>query len=291
VDYDRFYSGAYQEIFPLWPLSMLNNISFCQVAINLGIRGDNTVFCPHADSGLHAVIEAMNSLREKKSRTVLAGGVSETIVPMSMARASLFEILSRDDATCRPFDDSSMGTLLGEGCGIVSLELESLAQERQMHYSTALTGYGTACERESGHYCPTPEAIAQSMKSALSTAGLQSSDIDLVIAHGDGTVHGDRNEGSALHAIFGNSMDNISLYSSKGSLGHTLAGAPGIDLILGMYSIENGIIPPVYSTRPDSRVMQNLVCNNPLKKDVKKVLINALSYEGQCASLIIEAVQ
>jgi 3-oxoacyl-[acyl-carrier-protein] synthase II len=129
------------------------------------------------------------------------------------------------------------------------------------------------------------------MKSALSTAGLQSSDIDLVIAHGDGTVHGDRNEGSALHAIFGNSMDNISLYSSKGSLGHTLAGAPGIDLILGMYSIENGIIPPVYSTRPDSRVMQNLVWNNPLKKDVKKVLINALSYEGQCASLIIEAVQ
>jgi 3-oxoacyl-[acyl-carrier-protein] synthase II len=291
IDYDTFYSEAYQDIFPLWPLTMLNNISFCQVAINLGIKGDNTVFCPHADSGLHAVIEAMHSLYEGKARIVLAGGVSEKVSPMSMARASLFEILNKDDAACRPFDDHCAGTLLGEGCGIVSLERESSAKERHMPYSVAVTGYGTSFTREPDHYCPTSEAIAHSMNHAISTAGIKSDDIDLVIAHGDGTIEGDRNEQSALNAVFGGSMGSIRLYSSKASLGHTLAGAPGIDLILGMYSIENGIIPPVYGRSPDSRVSQNLVFNNPLTRDVKRILLNALSYEGQCASLIIEAIQ
>jgi len=32
LDYSAFYSQAYTEIYPLWPLKMLNNIGFCQVA-------------------------------------------------------------------------------------------------------------------------------------------------------------------------------------------------------------------------------------------------------------------
>ena len=48
LNYDKFFSASYENIFPLWPLSMLNNIHFCQVAIDLGIKGESIVFCPHA---------------------------------------------------------------------------------------------------------------------------------------------------------------------------------------------------------------------------------------------------
>lgn len=48
IDYQRFYERAYQEIFPLWPLAMLNNIALCQVAVKLGLRGENSVFSPMA---------------------------------------------------------------------------------------------------------------------------------------------------------------------------------------------------------------------------------------------------
>ncbi|HXX58772.1 MAG TPA: beta-ketoacyl synthase N-terminal-like domain-containing protein, partial [Thermodesulfovibrionales bacterium] len=68
LDYDAFFSEGYKEVYPLWPLSMLNNISFCQVAINLNIKGDNTVFSPHADSGAQAVIEGMSAIREGKAQ-------------------------------------------------------------------------------------------------------------------------------------------------------------------------------------------------------------------------------
>jgi 3-oxoacyl-(acyl-carrier-protein) synthase len=86
IDYRRFYEGAFREIYPLWPLSMLNNIAFCQVAIRLGIRGENAVFSPHGDSTIHAFYEAAGMIREGKAEMVLAGGVSEEVKPASLAR-------------------------------------------------------------------------------------------------------------------------------------------------------------------------------------------------------------
>ena len=52
LDYDRFFSAGYQEIYPLWPLGMLNNVAFCQAAIHFGLRGENAVFSPHGDAGI-----------------------------------------------------------------------------------------------------------------------------------------------------------------------------------------------------------------------------------------------
>jgi 3-oxoacyl-(acyl-carrier-protein) synthase len=52
-----FYSGAYQHIHPLFILSLLNNVSLCQAAIEINIRGENAVFSPHADAGAQAIAE------------------------------------------------------------------------------------------------------------------------------------------------------------------------------------------------------------------------------------------
>ena len=38
LDCSAFYVKGYTEIYPLWPLSMLNNISFCQVATRDNLR-------------------------------------------------------------------------------------------------------------------------------------------------------------------------------------------------------------------------------------------------------------
>ena len=42
------------------------------------------------------------------------------------------------------------------------------------------------------------------MPHALERGGLKPSDIEVVIAHGEGTVIGDRNEIEAIHAVFSN---------------------------------------------------------------------------------------
>ncbi|MDA8082923.1 MAG: beta-ketoacyl synthase N-terminal-like domain-containing protein [Nitrospiraceae bacterium] len=294
IDYDLFFDSGFREIHPLWPLSMLNNISFCQAAIGLDIRGENTVFSPHADSGARAIAEGVRTVLERKAKIALAGGVSEAVSPEALARGRYFGVISRGEGdgngTCMPFGQNRSGTIFGEGCGIVSLELRSSAEARGAGYDTMITGYGSSCRKDAEANCPAIDAIALSMKQALAQADTGPEGIDLVIAHGDGTLRGDGNEAEAIGLVFSGLSGQPAVYSSKPAFGHLLAGAPAVDLIIGSAMITQGIVPAVtgaYTTDPT--IGFTLVKGQPLPLRPKRVLINALSYEGQCSSLIIEA--
>jgi 3-oxoacyl-[acyl-carrier-protein] synthase II len=299
IDYHAFYAAGYQEIHPLWPLSMLDNITFCQIAIDLGIRGENSVFCPHAEGGMIAVTEGIRNVLEGSSRLVLAGGVSEKVSPLSIARGRLSGILKKPSgnsgSSLRPFGEEDKGTVLGEGAGMVALELRSSADSRGLTYSVMITGHGHACERMDDGPAPTARVIAWAMNRALEAASLQTDDIDLVIAHGDATFHGDRSEKEAIMQVF-TGRSELPVFSSKTALGHLLAAAPVVDIILGTLIIKNGIIPPVMPEAIGAEDAGrggpgfNLVTGSPLKKNVRKIMINCQSYEGQCSSVILESV-
>ena len=129
------------------------------------------------------------------------------------------------------------------------------------------------------------------MEDAIKYAGLKPSEINLIMAHGDGTFQGDKNESEAVHNTFTDCIDQINVYSSKAALGHMLAGAPATDIILGIHIMKNGIIPAIHNSMPqDENIKFNAVTEGPVKTSVKRILINSCSSEGQCASLIIEAL-
>lgn len=295
LDWDAFYGEAYKEIYPLWPLSMLNNISFCQVAISLGIKGENTVFSPHADSGMQAIAEGVKTVVDGKARVVLAGGVSEAVTLLSLARAHLCGILASEDGSdrlVRPFDVSRGGTILGEGSGVVALEHLSSARARGADCRAAVTGYGAACEPDGRYTGPSSRAFGAAMQRALETAELKASDIDVVIAHGDGTIVGDRNEMDALRDVFSDCSRGLNVFSSKGAIGDLLAGAPVVDLIIALSMMEHGLVPATANTVvPEPLMRFSLVCRESVKRNIRRVLINAQSYEGQAASLVVEALR
>jgi 3-oxoacyl-[acyl-carrier-protein] synthase II len=295
-DYDHFFTTGYQEIHPLWPLSMLNNISFCQAAIDLNIRGENTVFSPHADSGAAAVAEGLMTLLEDRARIVLAGGVSEIVSPASLARAGLFGILSPDDSSstnlCRPFSQERRGTVPGEGCGILSLELRSSADSRGASYSAMIMGYGTAFERDADNGVASADAMTESMHKALESASLAPGEIDLIIAHGDGTMVGDGNEAAAIHQIFSENLGDLIVYSSKPALGHLFSAAPAVDLLLASRMISVGIIPAVAGAEAysDAALFQ-IPAGVPVQKRLRRIMVNGFSCEGHSSTLIIGAVR
>jgi 3-oxoacyl-[acyl-carrier-protein] synthase II len=296
LDYDVFYAEAYREIYPLWPLSMLNNISFCQVAIHLDMRGENVVFSPHADSGAQAIVEGIKTVVGQRATVVLAGGVSEKVSPISLARGHFFGILNTTEedgeVLCHPFASGRKGTVLGEGCGVLALELRSSADKRGIPYSTKITGYGFACDSIADNTGATARAIAFGMRRSLERAALEPSDIDLIIANGDGTYHADRNEIEAINHVFADCIGNVKVFSSKGSLGHLFAAAPAVDIILGIFMIDQGVIPATLHAVPaDDTVLFNVVNERPLKSNLQRIMINCQSYEGQCASLIIEDIK
>ncbi|MBC8412579.1 MAG: hypothetical protein ISR96_05630 [Nitrospira sp.] len=289
LNYNSFYKEGFQNIHPLWPLSMLNNISFCQVAIDLKIKGDNTTFSAHSDSGMHALIEAACSVHEGHSKIALAGGVSEKVSAMNIARSMTFGIMNTETDLCRPFASDRIGTLPGEGSGMVVLETLDDAEKRGIKPLALMTGYGLAFGRPSEGNCASAEAVASASLQALKSAGISPDEIDLLIAHGDGTLEGDKNEILAINKVFKSSLNDLHVYSSKSSLGHLMSGASAVDMVLGIYIMKNDIIPAVYgSYSMDSTAGFRIVQDAPLPKKIRKIMINSQSYEGQCASIILE---
>lgn len=299
IDYPAFYAEGYREIHPLWPLSMLNNITFCQVGIDLGIRGENAVFCPHADAGAQAITEGMRTILERRAKAVIAGGVSEKVSPLSLARLHLSGVAmtsaKTDSTRCMPFSGEDRGTVMGEGAGMISLELRDSADRRGAPYSCLISGYGHTFGLAKAGPAPSAETVGNAMKQALETASLSPEDIDLIIAHGDGSVFGDLSEAEAVTAVFGKLTGLIPVFSSKAALGNLFAGAPAADIILGMQMIEKGIIPAMipdrYQSTQHTAGAPGLVIAEALKKDLRRIMVNCQSYEGQAASIIIQTVR
>ena len=115
---------------------------------------------------------------------------------------------------------------------------------------------------------------------------------DRVIRIGDGTPGADSSEVDAIVRVFNGCLDDLHLFSSKAALGHLLSGASAIDMVLGSRMLNQSIIPAVNGRyEADQRIEKNLVGGEPLRKKLKNILINSQSYEGQCASIIIGAVE
>ena len=291
IDMGLFFARGYQQIYPLFTLSMLNNISLCLTGIHLDICGENAVFSPHADAGAHALTEALHALTEERAKAALAGGVSEKVSAMSLARAHLTEALNieagSEEAPCRPFSSDRAGTVLGEGCAMLGLELRARADERNVPYTTAITGYGHAFGSEESACSPTVDAIEEAMNKALDVACLGPSGVDVVIAHGDGTRVGDQNEIAAIQRVFKPSLDRITVYSSKASLGYLLAAAPAVDALLGRSVLEQQIVPPVLP-QVVGGLPFHVVGGAPVRSSCRRVMVNCRSSQGQSASLILE---
>lgn len=283
IDYDKFYTETFREIYPLWPLGMLNNIAFCQAGIVFGLRGENTVFSPHAEAGAQALREAALSVAEGKAPVALAAGVSEKVAAPGLARGVLSGIMGAD--TCRPFSSERDGTILGEGCAVLALGSASAAKERGVPPLARIAGYGEAFATDINN---SSEAISRAMRAALESAEVRPSDIDVLIAHGDGTPQGDAGEIEAINEVF--SGTDVKVYSSKGALGHMLAASPVVDAALAVQMVRTGNVPPTLNARPlDEGVKFDVVIGESLRIEVKRVMIECTSVEGQCAALVVEA--
>jgi len=224
---------------------------------------------------------------------VLAGAVGEKVSEISLARGLLHGMISSSgqDRPSRPFSAGGEGGVLGEGGGVVVLESRSQAASRGIEPQVAIRGYGASFglgEPGGVGAGPSSDAIAQAMSDAIRRAGRLPEQVDLVIAHGDGTREGDQREIEAIRRLFPAQDCSTRLYSSKGSLGNLLAGAPLVDLILAERMVSSGMIPPTLGSGEVLAPAATMLVREPLEARPQVILINAFSYEGQASSLLVE---
>jgi len=283
---------GYRRVTPFFIPMIIPNMAAGQVAILFGAKGPNTAVCTACAAGNHAIGEAFRLIREGKVKAMICGGTESIITPLCVAGFSVMKALStRNDEpekASRPFDAERDGFVIAEGCGILILEDLENAQKRGAKIYAELIGYGL--NADAYHMTAPPpdgEGAARCMEIALKDAGISAEEVDYINAHGTSTPLNDAAETKAIKKVFKDHAYKLMVSSTKSMTGHLLGGAGGLEAIITVLSLYEGIVPPTINLEnPDPECDLDYVPNQARKADIKVALSNAFGFGGTNACLV-----
>ena len=230
------------------------------------------------------------------ANVMVAGGAEALVNRLSMAGFCAANALStgfndEPKRASRPFDRDRDGFVIGEGAGCLVLEELEHARARGVRIYGELVGYGLSSD--AFHITAPPEngrGLARAMSAAINRAGLSASDVDYVNAHGTSTVIGDEVELRAVETTFGEATAEITLSSTKSSIGHLLGAAGAVEAIFCVLAIRDQIAPPTLNLdNPLTEICMDLAPCVARKRRIRAAMSNSAGFGGTNASLIFSA--
>lgn len=285
-----------RRISPFFVPMMIPDMAAGQVSIQLGAKGINSCTTTACASGANSIGDAYKAIERGDADYMIAGGTEAPITKLAFAGFSSMKALSTNDdpkKASRPFDKDRDGFVMGEGAGILVLETLESALDRGAHIYGEIVGYAATGD---AYHITAPaengEGAARAMQQAVQDAGISFKDVDYINAHGTSTELNDKYETQAIKDVFGDHARKLAVTSTKGVTGHLLGAAGGVESVISVKAIDDGIIPPTvnYET-PDPDCDLDYVPNEPRKQDVNIVLSNSLGFGGHNATLIFKKYQ
>jgi 3-oxoacyl-[acyl-carrier-protein] synthase II len=229
-----------------WPIRRLLSFPVSSTADLLAAvfdcRGEHTTVSTACSSSANAVGLAADAIQEGRADVVLAGG---TEAHCKLTYAGFNALQALDSGPCRPFDRRRAGLSLGEGAAVMVLEAEARARARGARIYAEIAGYGTSAD---AHHMTAPhpggEGAVLAMRRALAEAGVDSSAVEYVNAHGTGTVQNDPIETRAIRAVLGKRADRVPVSSTKSQVGHCLGAAGAVEILATLLALHHGFVPP-----------------------------------------------
>lgn len=220
----------------------------------LALRGAFATLASNCVAGLQAIVLAARHIAAGRSERALAGGVECAVTPEMIARFRLLRALSggTDPACSRPFDVAHGGMVLGDGAGFLVLESAAAACRRGIRPMARLAGFGLSTDAyHVTRGAPDARAKAAAIGQALAMAGCGAAGVDVVYAHGTGTVDNDVTEIRALRLALGRHAERVAVTAPKSALGHSLAASAAVESAFAVLTIRDGVVPPIVNlTRP-----------------------------------------
>src|SRR5205823_1198637 len=125
------------------------------------------------------------------------------------------------------------------------------------------------------------------LRGALRDSGLAPEQIGYINAHGTSTQVNDFVETLAIKKVFGEGAYQVPISSSKSMLGHLIAAAGAVELIISITAMRRGVLPPtVNDENRDPECDLDYIPNAAREKKVDHVLSNSFGFGGQNISLI-----
>jgi len=284
------YVGVPATIVP----ALMSNSSSAVIAAEYGAHGAAVSLASACASGADAVAYALRLFREDEIDVAVVGGTEAIVHPMTLsAFASLRALSTRNSdpaGASRPFDRDRDGFVLGEGSAILVAERRRHAVARGARIWGRLLGAGATCD--AAHMVapePSGKWSAEAMRKALRSAGVQSSDVEMVSAHATSTPQGDVAEGRALQAAFGSAITDIKVTAVKSAIGHLIGAAGPMAVALAVMSLHEGLIPPTQNLdNLDPEIELNVVHGAPqsLTRD-GVALVNSSGFGGHNVAVVV----
>ncbi len=272
---------------PKWLRAFLAGATLRAATGHLPAVGFTTTTCSACSSGLASLSLGHTMLQAGEADLVIAGGY-DPISEYAYAGFNSMRLVS--STSLRPFDKTRDGMKIAEGYAVVVLERACDAAARHATPLARIAGYGESCD---AHHLskPHPEGAgaAAAMRQALTSAELQPSEIDMLIAHATATPDNDASEYQAMAQVFGDHLPNIPVVGLKSHLGHSLGAAGTIDLILATMAIRDHIAPTQANYDSDNVEFEALRRAEAPRADRKltTILNTSLGFGGANACMIV----
>lgn len=291
--YQNFLNKGYRRVSPFFVPMLIPDMATGQVSIMLGARGVNSCTVTACATGTNSIGDAFKVIQRGDAIAMVTGGAEAPITNMSVAGFCANTALSTNPdpkTASRPFDADRDGFVIGEGAGIVILEELEHALARGANIYAEIVGYGST--GDAYHItapAPAGEGGARAMKMAINDSGMRPEDIDYINAHGTSTEYNDKFETAAIKEVFGDYAKKLAISSTKSMTGHLLGAAGGVEAILSVLAIKEGIIPPTinYQT-PDPDCDLDYVPNEARKQEISTALSNSLGFGGHNATIVFK---
>jgi len=194
-----------------------------------------------------------------------------------------------DGPSCRPFDISRAGTVLGEGAGILILESAEHAARRGARVHARIGGYGLANEAFS-MIAPDPAGAGVAAAAQQALDGVDRDVIGWIKTHGTGTRANDAAECHGLAAVFGDRLGATPLTALKPTFGHCLGASGAVEAVAAIVALERRFIPATLGTTVvDPALPRCDVALEVRESRARGALLLAESFGGRCAALTLLA--
>ena len=260
------------------PTTTLGNIS-SWVAHDLKSCGPEISHSITCSTALHAVLNAIAWLQSGMATKFLVGGSEAPLTAFTIAQMHALKIYANPNYchpehgewACKAFDlqKTKNSMVLGEGAAVACLELGM--QENALAYINGI-GYATDDIEHNISISEEATCFQKSMKMALQNTN--PNDVDAIVMHAPGTLKGDASEYKAILKVFGE--NHPMLTTNKWKIGHTFGASGMLNMELAILMMQhNHFIEVPFAEKQKPR------------KQINKVLINAVGFGGNAVSILL----
>ncbi|CAI0990946.1 MAG: beta-ketoacyl-ACP synthase II [Serratia proteamaculans] len=290
-------NGGPRKISPFFVPSTIVNMIAGHLTIMYGMRGPSISIATACTSGVHNIGHAARIIAYNDADVMLAGGAEKASTPLGVGGFGAARALStrneNPQAASRPWDKDRDGFVLGDGAGMMVLEEYEHAKKRGAKIYAEVVGFGMSSDAY--HMTSPPEngaGAALAMENALRDAGVSTSQIGYINAHGTSTPAGDKAETQAVKSVFGSDAQRVMVSSTKSMTGHLLGAAGAIESIFTVLALRDQAVPPTINLdNPDEGCDLDFVPHEARQvSDMQYTLCNSFGFGGTNGSLIFRKV-